>query len=76
MGRYTLRIHGSPIEDARSVLAVAAGISVEAPTGGALVVVVDAPTLEQAEDKVRLALPGEGSFSIARPAPLEDDPDE
>jgi hypothetical protein len=76
MGRYTLHIHGNPIDDARSLLAAAAGVSVRSPAGEAITAVVDAPTLGQAEDKIRSALPREGSFSIARPEALEDDPDE
>lgn len=76
MGRYTLRIHGSPIEDAHSLLAAAAGVSVRAPTGGVMTAVVDAPTLELAEAKIRSALPDDGSYAVARPEPLEDDTDE
>lgn len=76
MSRYTLRIAGSPIEDAHSVLAATEGVSAHAPAGSAMTAVVDAPTLEQAEALVQSALPDHGSYSVVRPEPLEDDPDE
>lgn len=76
MGRYTLRISGSPIEDAHSVLASTPGVSVRTPPGRAITAVVDAPTLGQAEALIDAALPGLGSYTVARPEPLEDDPDD
>ncbi|MGZ5308577.1 MAG: hypothetical protein ACXWDQ_01195 [Solirubrobacterales bacterium] len=71
MGKYTLRVEGQPIVDARELLAAAEGIHVS--TGSALTVTVDAPTLEGAERLVRDALPSHGSYTVGRPDPIEDD---
>lgn len=76
MGKYTLRISGKPIEDAREVLAATDGVS--APAAGAvqLTVTVDAPSLAEAEQRVDEALPAHGSYVLARPEPLEDEDDD
>ena len=45
------------------------------PSQGTFAVTVDAPTMEQAEAKLKKALAPIGSFSVARPEALEDDED-
>jgi hypothetical protein len=76
MGVYTLKISGEPIDDARSVLEAAGGIHVRSEAGsGAIVVTADAPSAEEAEETVRGVLPQGGSYSIGRPAALEDEED-
>ena len=74
MGKYTLHVEGQPIDDAREVLRAADGIR-PAEGGAGLVVTVDAPTLSDAESRLRDALPSGGSYSVARPEPLEDEED-
>lgn len=76
MSRYTLLISGRPMDDAREVLAATGGVSSGQPGAGALSVTVDAPNLEQAVALVEAALPSHGSYSVARPEPLEDDPED
>ena len=73
MGKYTLKINGEPIEGAAEVLE-ALGYHVRGSEGG-LVVAVDAPTMDDAEAKVRDELPSIGSYTISRPEALEDDED-
>jgi hypothetical protein len=80
VGKYTLRVEGHPIADARELLAAAEGIRVPARTPGeaqgpALTVTVDAPTVERAEELVRGALPSHGSYTVGRPDPIDDDDD-
>jgi hypothetical protein len=75
MGKYTLNVRGTPISDAREVLAATAGIKTGA-SGEAVTVTVDAPSLEEAKERVTAVLPEGGSYSVGRPEPLEDDPDD
>ena len=73
MGKYTLKISGEPIEGAAEVLE-ALGYHVRGIRGG-LVVAVDAPTMDDAEAKVREELPSIGNYTITRPEALEDEED-
>ncbi len=73
MGKYTLKVSGEPIEGAAEVLE-ALGYQVRG-SGGGIVVAVDAPTAEGAEEKLRSELPSLGEYAITRPEPLEDEDD-
>jgi hypothetical protein len=83
VGKYTLRVMGRSIEDALRLLEAADGIkagtrtlsSDQDPGPGqvALTVTVDAPTLAEAESRVEAALPKQGSYTVGRPDPVEDD---
>ena len=77
MGPYTFRVSGDFIDEARATLERADGVHVGSTTDDrTIVVTADAPTQPGAEALVRSALPENGSYSIARPEPLEDDEDE
>jgi hypothetical protein len=85
VGKYTLRVMGRSIEDALRLLEAADGIkagtrtlsSDQDPGPGpgqvTLTVTVDAPTLAEAESRVEAALPKQGSYTVGRPDPVEDD---
>ncbi len=76
MSRYTLRVSGEPIDAAAAVLGVTGGVSSTSAADDALILSVDAPTLAEARRLVEAALPEHGTYAIARPEALEDDPDD
>jgi hypothetical protein len=81
MSKYTLQIRGEPLEDAVAALDPVGGIKAPSATEWAtspdeiLNVTVDAPSLGEAKARVGAALPAHGSYTVARPEPLEDDED-
>jgi hypothetical protein len=58
------------------VLGVTGGVSASREADDALIISVDAPTLAEARSLVEAALPAHGTYAIARPEALEDDPDD